>query len=68
MRKRLRPERQIDEAPLVIWLGPGFRAGGTVHAAIETNWGADLGRVLWTGEPAAYTGEPRAILGYTRER
>jgi xanthine dehydrogenase accessory factor len=68
MRKRLRPERQIDEAPLVIGLGPGFRPGETVHAAIETNWGADLGRVVWTGEPAAYTGEPRAILGYARER
>jgi xanthine dehydrogenase accessory factor len=68
MRKRLGPERQIDEAPLVIGLGPGFRAGETVHAAVETNWGPDLGRVLWEGEPAAYTGEPRVILGYARER
>ncbi len=68
MRKRVRPERQIDQAPLVIGLGPGFRAGETVHAAIETNWGPDLGQVLWAGEPAAYTGQPRAILGYARER
>jgi xanthine dehydrogenase accessory factor len=68
MRKRVRAERQIDQAPLVIGLGPGFLAGETVHAAIETNWGPDLGQVLWAGEPAAYTGQPRAVLGYGRER
>jgi xanthine dehydrogenase accessory factor len=68
MRKRERPEPQISEAALTIGLGPGFRAGETVHVAIETNWGPDLGRVLWHGEPEAYTGEPRAILGFSRER
>lgn len=67
MRKQAIPEPQIDDAPLTIGLGPGFRAGETVHAAIETNWGEHLGRVLWTGEPDAYTGQPRPILGYARE-
>jgi xanthine dehydrogenase accessory factor len=68
MRKRVRPERQIDEAPLTIGLGPGFRAGESVHAAVETNWGPHLGRVLWAGEPEPYTGQPRTVLGYGRER
>lgn len=68
MRKRERPEPQMHEAALTIGLGPGFRAGETVHAAIETNWGADLGRVLWDREPEAYTGQPRPILGFARER
>ena len=68
MRKRERPEVQIDEAPLTIGLGPGFRAGETTHLAIETSWGLELGRVLEQGETEAYTGQPREVLGYTRER
>jgi xanthine dehydrogenase accessory factor len=68
MRKQAVPEIQIDEAPLTIGLGPGFRAGQTVHAAVETNWGESLGEVLWSGEPEAYTGQPREIFGFARER
>jgi xanthine dehydrogenase accessory factor len=68
MRKQERPEPQRGEAPLTIGLGPGFRAREIVDAAIETNWGPNLGRVLWAGEPEAYTGQPRAILGFARER
>ena len=68
MRKRERPEVQIDEAPLTIGLGPGFRAGETTHLAVETSWGPNLGRVLEEGETEAYTGQPREVLGYGRER
>jgi xanthine dehydrogenase accessory factor len=58
----------IDEAPLVLGLGPGFTAGLDVHAVIETCRGHDLGRVLYTGAAAANTGAPGAIDGYTWER
>ena len=68
LRKRECPERQLDEAPLTIGLGPGFVAGETTHLAIETSWGPNLGAVLEHGETEAYTGQPRAVRGYARER
>lgn len=57
-----------SEAPLVIGLGPGFEAGVSVHMAVETNRGHNLGRVLETGSPEPNTGVPGSINGYTRER
>jgi xanthine dehydrogenase accessory factor len=39
----------IDDAPLVIALGPGFTAGQDCHAVIETNRGHWLGRVIYPG-------------------
>jgi xanthine dehydrogenase accessory factor len=68
MRKKERAESQTHEAPLVIGLGPGFRAQETVHVVIETNRGPNLGRVITQGEAESYTGEPVAIEGYKRER
>ena len=68
LRKRERPEVQLHEAPLTIGLGPGFRAGETTHLAVETSWGPNLGAVLDQGETEAYTGQPREVLGYGRER
>lgn len=56
------------DAPLVIGLGPGFRAGGDVHFVIETNRGHRLGRVIEEGEAEPDTGTPGDIGGYTRER
>lgn len=58
----------IDEAPVVIGLGPGFTAGTDVHAVIETNRGHDLGRVLYSGTAQDNTGNPGDIAGYTLER
>ncbi|MCX6023619.1 MAG: xanthine dehydrogenase [Chloroflexi bacterium] len=60
MRKREAPEPQIGEAPLVIGLGPGFRAGVTVHLAVETNRGPNEGAVLTEGETDAYDGRSGA--------
>ncbi len=57
-----------DQAPLVIGLGPGFAAGENCHAAIETNRGHRLGRVLWSGATEADTGIPGAVAGYRQER
>jgi xanthine dehydrogenase accessory factor len=59
---------QINDAPLVIGLGPGFRAGEDVHWVVETNRGHYLGRVIERGEAEADTGVPGNIGGYTWER
>ena len=59
---------RIDEAPLVIGLGPGFRAGEDVHIVIETLRGHKLGKVIESGCAEKDTGEPESIMGYTFER
>jgi len=58
----------IEDAPLVIGLGPGFIAGKDVHIVIETNRGHDLGRMILKGEAEPDTGIPGEIGGYTMER
>ncbi|CAM2059785.1 Xanthine dehydrogenase accessory factor [Desulfovibrionales bacterium] len=58
----------VADAPLVIGLGPGFRAGEDVHCVIETQRGSNLGLVITKGPAAANTGIPSAINGYTTER
>lgn len=59
---------QINDAPVVIALGPGFFAGKDCHAVIETNRGHDLGRVIYNGSAAPNTGIPGNISGFTVER
>ncbi|MBI4835589.1 MAG: EF2563 family selenium-dependent molybdenum hydroxylase system protein [Planctomycetes bacterium] len=59
----------INDAPVVIGAGPGFSAKGgsasdretqgNCHAVIESFNGADLGRVIYKGTPAPYTGKPK---------
>jgi len=58
----------INEAPLVIGLGPGFTAGTDVHRVIETNRGHNLGRVITAGRAEADTGVPSRIGRYSRSR
>jgi xanthine dehydrogenase accessory factor len=58
----------MNEAPLVIGLGPGFIAGQDVHFVIETNRGHHLGKILTSGSAAPNTGIPGPIGGYTEER
>ena len=53
----------IDDASLVIGLGPGFTAGVDCHAVIETNRGHHLGRVLWQGQAEPNTGIPGTVNG-----
>mgnify|MGYP001402750600 CR=1 FL=1 len=67
MRKKP-PQKGKELATLMIGLGPGFVAGENCHAAIETNRGHDLGRVLWKGAPQEDTGIPGEVAGYTSER
>ncbi len=54
---------QRDEAPLVVGLGPGFRAGQDCHAVIETQRGHTLGRVYWQGQALPDTGVPGPLVG-----
>ncbi len=50
-----------DDAPYVIALGPGFRAGEDCHAVIETNRGHFLGRVIRQGGAQPDTGNPGVL-------
>ncbi len=61
-------DSSIDDAPLVIGLGPGFVADRDCHAVVETQRGPHLGRVLWSGSAAANTGTPGTIGGRGAER
>lgn len=58
----------MDEAELVIGLGPGFAAGSDVHVVIETNRGHNLGRIITWGKAEPNTGIPGAIGGFAEER
>lgn len=58
----------LDNAPVVIGVGPGFTAGEDCHAAVETMRGHTLGRVLYSGTPIPNTGIPGIIGGYGAER
>ena len=59
---------QLNDAPLVIGLGPGFTAEKDVHIVIETNRGNNLGKMILKGTAEPDTGIPGEIGGYTIER
>jgi len=58
----------INDAPLVIALGPGFEAGKDVHFVVETNRGHNLGHLLLSGSAEPNTGIPGPVQGITTER
>jgi xanthine dehydrogenase accessory factor len=58
----------IDQAPLVVALGPGFSAGADCDAVIETMRGHRLGRVIWDGAAAPNTGVPGMVGGAAGDR
>ncbi len=58
----------INDAPIVIALGPGYEAGKDAHAVLETNRGHNLGRVYLHGYAEPDTGVPGTIGGYASER
>lgn len=57
-----------DDAPLVVALGPGFTAGVSCDAVIETMRGHTLGRVIWQGAALPNTGTPGIVAGKGAER
>jgi xanthine dehydrogenase accessory factor len=67
MAKRVLDTR-IDQAAVVVGLGPGFMAGRDVHAVVETQRGASLGRVIWNGPAEADTSVPSAVAGHAESR
>ncbi len=58
----------LDDAPLVVGLGPGFTAALDCHVVIETMRGHRLGRAIWSGSALANTGTPGEIGGRGAER
>ena len=61
-------DTSIDDAPLVVALGPGFTAGVDCHAIVETARGPHLGRALWSGSAEPDTGTPGVVGGRGSER
>lgn len=61
-------DTSIDDAPLVIGLGPGFVVGVDCDVVVETMRGPHLGRALWVGAAQADTGTPGVVGGRGAER
>ena len=59
---------KIDDAEIVIAVGPGFTAGVDCHCVVETKRGHYLGKAIYSGSAIPNTGVPGAIGGYTKER
>ena len=53
--ERAHPEPQRELAPLIIGVGPNFVAGKTIHVAIESQWGPNLGAIVEHGQPQPRT-------------
>ncbi len=58
----------INDAPIVIGVGPGFEAGRDVHYVVESKRGHYLGRVITSGSAFANTSVPGDVKGFTTER
>ena len=58
----------LQDAPIVIAVGPGFTAGEDCHCVIETKRGHYLGHCIYQGSAIPNSGIPGNIGGYTTER
>lgn len=58
----------INDAPIVIALGPGFTASVDCNCVVETKRGHYLGKAIYEGSAIPDTGVPGDIGGYTTER
>jgi xanthine dehydrogenase accessory factor len=65
---KIAPEALRHTAKLYLGLGPGFIGGANCHAAIETQRGPWLGRVLWEGAALPDSGIPEAVGTRQMER
>ena len=59
---------KMDDAPIVVGIGPGFTAGEDCHAVVETMRGHTLGRVIYRGSALPNTNIPGLIGGFAGER
>jgi len=62
--RKVPPEDSLASSPFTIGLGPGFTAGVSCQAVIETNRGHSMGRVIWQGSAEADTKIPEVVAGY----
>ena len=62
------PDLRPGDAPVIIALGPGWRAGRHCDAIIETSRGPDLGAVLLQGQASRHTGVPGTVMELSHER
>ncbi len=58
----------MDDAPIVIGVGPGFTAGVDCHAVVETMRGHYMGRAIYDGAAIPNTAVPGLIGGFAGER
>ena len=58
----------LNDAPLVIGVGPGFQVSKDVHLIVESYHDENLGKVLTSGTALPNTGIPLSIGGYVHER
>jgi xanthine dehydrogenase accessory factor len=65
---KIAPEPLRHQAKLYVGLGPGFIGGANCHAAIETQRGPWLGRVIWEGPTLPDSGIPGTIGEKDAER
>jgi xanthine dehydrogenase accessory factor len=66
--RKLPPDTNLTDSPLLVGLGPGFTAGVDCHAVVETNRGHYMGRVYWQGSAEADTSVPDAVKGFAVDR
>lgn len=52
---------RMDDAEIVVAIGPGFMAGIDCHAVVETLPGEGIGRVIYDGSAAPDTGYPSPV-------
>ncbi len=62
------PERWAYPDLPVIGIGPGFTAGSDCLAVIESNRGANLGKIIWQGQAESNTRVPGIVHGRGLER
>jgi xanthine dehydrogenase accessory factor len=65
---KIAPEPLRHSAKLYLGLGPGFIGGDNCHAAIETQRGPWLGRVIWDGPTRPDSGIPGVINNKQSDR
>jgi xanthine dehydrogenase accessory factor len=68
MRSLTAPMARLDEARVVIGVGPGIEAGRDAHFVIESNRGPRLGSLIREGRAEAYTGVPGEVEGLREPR
>lgn len=61
-------DTSMNDADLVVALGPGFTAGHDCHAVVETMRGPGLGRVMSRGSARPDTGVPAEVGGRSADR